>query len=72
VPSALGIIVGLPPTNAAAAELLVPTSIPIVFLTILTPQPRTYYYLLKLAYRISGISLNIQSSRSCIIFDYWN
>ncbi len=31
VPSELGIIVGFPPTIAAAAELLVPTSIPIVF-----------------------------------------
>ena len=30
VPSALGIIVGFPPINAAAAELLVPKSIPII------------------------------------------
>ncbi len=30
-PSALGIIVGLPPISAAAAELLVPRSIPIIF-----------------------------------------
>ncbi len=31
VPSAEGIIVGLPPIIAAAAELLVPKSIPIIF-----------------------------------------
>jgi hypothetical protein len=31
VPSALGIIVGRPATIAAAAELLVPRSIPMIF-----------------------------------------
>ncbi len=32
VPSAAGIIVGLPPITTAAAELLVPKSIPIIFI----------------------------------------
>jgi hypothetical protein len=40
VPSALGIIVGLPPISAAAAELLVPRSIPIILAKISSPEIR--------------------------------
>jgi hypothetical protein len=36
VPSALGMIVGLPPSMTAAAELLVPRSIPMIFAMLFT------------------------------------
>jgi hypothetical protein len=42
VPSALGIIVDFPPIKAAAAELLVPTSIPIVFAIFYSASKFTY------------------------------
>ena len=38
VPSALGIIVGRPPIRTAAAELLVPRSMPIIFDKISSPE----------------------------------
>jgi hypothetical protein len=44
VPSALGIIVGRPPIRTAAAELLVPRSIPIIFDKISSPELSKCYY----------------------------
>jgi hypothetical protein len=48
VPSALGIMVGLPPIRTAAAELLVPRSMPIIFDKISSPEFESYQYFVNI------------------------
>jgi hypothetical protein len=48
VPSALGIMVGLPPIRAAAAELLVPRSMPIILDKISSPEIESYHYFVNI------------------------
>jgi hypothetical protein len=48
VPSALGIMVGRPPTRTAAAELLVPRSMPIIFDKISSPEIESYHDFLNI------------------------